>query len=146
MMTGEQRSKAAELRAAIAATAGTVNGAPHEVRQAVVELKREVQFSGATARELAEALGVHESTLCRWERSMPARAAAKKEGRGERATQGTSSFRLVKVAESGAARSAGAGGAMPVVAHLRVAHAPSGLMIEGLDIEGLAVLLRRLSC
>ncbi len=70
MMTDEQKSRVVELKVAIAATAGTLSGAPGEVRGAVVELKRDVHRGGTTARELAKELGVHESTLCRWEREV----------------------------------------------------------------------------
>ena len=41
MMTDEQKSRVVELKVAIAATAGTLSGAPGEVRGAVVELKRD---------------------------------------------------------------------------------------------------------
>lgn len=64
-MTDEQKSKVAELKAAIAASAPTSGGAPREVRRAVVGLKRELRREGTTARELAAALGLHETTLCR---------------------------------------------------------------------------------
>ena len=65
-MTGEQKSKVAELKAEIAATAGA--GTPLKVRTAAVALKQELRRDGITARALARAVGVHESTLCGWER------------------------------------------------------------------------------
>ena len=73
MMTDEQKSRAAELKSAIAASATTADGAPREVRVAAVSLKGELRRTGTTARALAGALGVHESTLCRWEREVGAR-------------------------------------------------------------------------
>jgi hypothetical protein len=36
-------------------------------------------------------------------------------------------------------------GPTSTVSSLRVAHAPSGLVIDGLDVESLAALLRRMS-
>ena len=71
MMTDEQKSKVAELRSVIAA-ATRADGAPREARVAAVSLKRELRRTGTTARELAGVLGVHESTLCRWEREVGA--------------------------------------------------------------------------
>ncbi len=145
-MTDEQRAKVLELKATIAKTAGMPCGAPILVREAVMELKGEVQRHGTTARELAAGLGVHESTLCRWERDVRARAAQKGGVRSGRSTSTTtaSSFRMVSVvpvsappAELAASRLTGG--------PLRVAHAPSGLVIDGLDVESLAALLRRMS-
>ncbi len=147
MMTDEQKRQTAELRAAIEAAAPTREGAPTEVRAAAVALKRELRASGtATARELVEALGVHESTLCRWERepsvSAGRRAASTKRGRGRGA-----GFRMVQVTPPGRAPS----GATPVPVSttttraIRVAHAPSGLVIDGLDVEALSALLRSMS-
>src|SRR5580704_18121148 len=69
MMTDEQKSKVAELKSVIAAGT-TAEGAPREVRVAAVSLKGELRRTGTTARALAGALGVHESTLCRWEREV----------------------------------------------------------------------------
>lgn len=56
-------------------------------------------------------------------------------------------FRMVQVTQPGRTPS----GAAPVpvstapLRAIRVAHAPSGLVIDGLDVEGLAALLRRMS-
>jgi transposase-like protein len=138
MMTEEQKSRVAQLKSAIASGLGTPAGAPPEVRSAAVALKVEVRQSGTTSRSLAAALGVHESTLCRWERESGgsrARATGVEKRRG-------SGFRLVQVA----ARAAAPVSVSPSVTRgLRVAHAPSGLVVEGLDVETLAALLRRLS-
>jgi len=139
MMTDIQKSKVAELRAAIAASA--LGGAPRAVRAAALVLKEELYQVGTTARELAEALGIHETTLCRWQRDGgsgcgPMASPKRSQGRG-------ASFRMVQVAETRPAPVA------PVPAltarSLRVAHAPSGLVIDGLDVETLAALLRRMS-
>lgn len=144
-MTNDQKSKVAELKALIAATATTSEGAPAKVRATALELKRELRGAGITARALAAAIGVHETTLCRWEKDpvMPRdRPAAKKPHRG------SAGFRVVQMAVSPSmtasswpATQAGATAARG----LRVAHAPSGLVIDGLDIEALAALLRRMS-
>jgi DNA-binding transcriptional regulator YiaG len=142
MMTDEQKSKVAELKAVIAATGPTREGAPQEVRVAAMALKRDLRRTGTTARVLAAALGVHESTLCRWERDEGAesgRAAPTKKGRGRRG-----SFRMVKVTTPVATPRVTP--TSSATAHgLRAAHAPSGLVIDGLDVETLAALLRRLS-
>jgi hypothetical protein len=143
MMTNEQKSKVVELKAAIAARESTAGGAPPEVRVAVLALKGELRRTGTTARALAAALGVHETTLCRWERAREAShglKATSKHGRG-------GGFRVVqltspdKTPEKNTAVSA----AVSMTRGLRVAHAPSGLVIDGLDVETLAALLRRMA-
>jgi hypothetical protein len=138
MMTDEQKSKVSQLKAAIAAASTKREGAPPEARAAAVALKLELRRSGTTGRELAAALGVHESTLCRWE-SEPGvsgtAAAPVTKRRGPR-------FRRVQVTAPAATRAP----MSPSVARgLRVAHAPSGLVVDGLDVEMLAALLRRMS-
>jgi hypothetical protein len=143
MMTDEQQSKVAELKAAITGSTSTAGGAPHEVRVAVLALKRELRRSGTTARALAAALGVHETTLCRWERAPEARRGSKvpsKSGRG-------GSFRMVQLTgpDRTLARDAAVSAAVPMPRGLRVAHAPSGLVVDGLDVETLAALLRRMA-
>jgi hypothetical protein len=142
MMTDEQKSKVAELKAVIAATGPTREGVPQEVRVAAMVLKRDLRRTGTTARVLAAALGVHESTLCRWEREVGAdggMAAPAKRGRG-----GRGSFRMVKVATP--VTTPRVTPTSSAATHgLRVAHAPSGLVVDGLDVETLAVLLRRMS-
>jgi hypothetical protein len=163
MMTDEQKSKVAELKASIASTAATPGGAPREVRKAVLSLKQELRRGGTTARKLAALLGTHETTLCRWEREEATRSGAKVVATsptfatGER--EASAGFRVVQMATPApgalvpatvrqAARSrrsatsdlSGVSGRS-----LRVAHAPSGLVVDGLDVETLAALLRRLS-
>lgn len=159
-MTDEQKSKVAELKSTIAA-AMTADGAPREARVAAVSLKRELRRTGTTARELSGELGVHESTLCRWEREVggdvevaargrargrakaggKAGARRKQRGRGgPRRKDGSPRFRMVEVTPAPAVTSV-----TSVPRGLRVAHAPSGLVVDGLDIETLAVLLRRMS-
>jgi hypothetical protein len=145
MMTDEQRSKVAGLKAAIAASTRTTGGAPREVRRAALALKRELRREGTTARELAAALGLHETTLCRWEHDRGASG-----GREERASRGrgqSASFREVHVAapEATPAKAVCAEVTRPMARSLRVAHAPSGLVIDGLDVETLAELLGRMS-
>ena len=148
MMTDEQKSKVAELKAALASTAATPSGAPPEVRKAVLSLKHELREGGTPARKLAELLRIHETTLCRWERQEATRSETKMVATsptlatGER--EGLASFRVVQVATPSP------GVRRPVPSGLsgrglRVAHAPSGLVVDGLDVETLAALLRRLS-
>jgi len=148
MMTDEQRSKVAKLKATIAASDGKAGGVPREVRGAVLVLKREVRAVGTTARVLAGMLGIHETTLCRWGREGEAGAAAvvtrpakrtASSAKGRR--RDAAGFRMVQVgaqAKSPAVSS-------PASRGLRVAHAPSGIVVDGLDVETLAALLRRLS-
>jgi hypothetical protein len=145
MMTDEQRSKVATLKAAITASTPTTGGAPREVRSAVVALKRELRREGTTARVLAAALGLHETTLCRWEHDTGARGGP--EVRALRGRGPSASFREVHVAapDAAAAKRVGAAVTTPMGRSLRVAHAPSGLVIDGLEVETLAELLRRMS-
>lgn len=145
MMTDEQRSKVAALKAAIAASTSRTGGAPREVRSAVLALKRELRREGTTARVLAAALGIHETTLCRWEHDRGASRGSEVQalrGRGHSA-----SFREVQVAAPDATPAKFASGAVttPMARSLRVAHAPSGLVIDGLDVETLAELLGRMA-
>jgi hypothetical protein len=152
MMTDEQKSKVAELKSVIAA-ATTAEGAPREARVAAVAVKRDLRRTGTTARELAGELGVHESTLCRWEREVGGgsvvvargkrrgRAVPKGQGRGAR-------FRMVEVTTATvtpATPTTAAPSVTLAARGLRVAHAPSGLVVDGLDVETLAALLRRMS-
>jgi transposase-like protein len=136
MLTQELKSKALELKAEIGTKAG---------RAAMVDLKAEVQQSGATARELASVLGVHESTLCRWGREVGAGGRRRRSAAAARPHQAESGFRLVTVgAETpSTSRALVAGSPRPT---LRAVHAPSGLVIEGLDVETVAALLQRMSC
>lgn len=147
-MTDEQRAKVAELKAAVAASAPTSGGAPREVRRAVVELKRELRREGTTARELAAVLGLHETTLCRWEHDPGASVGPKVQAKPTQRVRGPSArFRQVQVAAPGTPAAKLVAGAVttPVGRSLRVTHAPSGLVIDGLDVETLAQLLGRLS-
>jgi hypothetical protein len=145
MMTDEQKSKVAVLKSAIAAG----GGAPHEVRAAALVLKEELREVGTTARELAKALGIHETTLCRWQQEGGSGrgpvVAAKPAQRGR--AGGSAGFRVVHVraSDAKAARVASVAVTAPPPRSLRVAHAPSGLVIDGLDVESLAALLRRMS-
>lgn len=157
MMTEEQKSKVAELKSAIAASATRAEGAPREVRVAVLSLKRELRLTGTTARELASELGVHETTLCRWEREAGGsdaagrrrrgRAAPKRQDRAAPKGKGRSArFRVVEVTPTVTSATPTAVPSVKLPARgLRVAHAPSGLVVDGLDVETLAVLLRRIS-
>jgi hypothetical protein len=148
MMTDEQRAKVAELRTAMAASTPTTGGAPQEVRRAVLALKKELRREGTTARELAAALGLHETTLCRWERDQGASVGPQGQSKQTRRVRGQrASFRQVQVAAPDTRPAKLVAGAVTKAAgrSLRVAHAPSGLVIDGLDVEMLAQLLGRLS-
>jgi hypothetical protein len=148
MMTDEQRSRVAELRTAIAGSDRAAGGASREIRAAVLVLKQELRRAGTTARVLAGALGIHETTLCRWEREGGAAAAGAVRRSSKRSTPGANkpsrgaSFRMVRVA---APEEKSTAALSPTSRGLRAAHAPSGIVIEGLDVDTLAALLRRLS-
>jgi DNA-binding transcriptional regulator YiaG len=140
MMTDEQKARITELKATVAATVTTQGGVPKEIRDEVVALRKTLQRSGTTSRVLARALGVHETTLSRWERE--ASEAAPRPARARSA-----GFRPVQLAAAKTKpppRPSAATPALPARG-LRVAHAPSGLVIDGLDVETLAALLRRLA-
>jgi hypothetical protein len=155
-VTDEQKSKVAELKAVITATARAPSGVPPTIRAAVLALKHELRGTGTTARTLSAALGIHVDTLCRWGRedvkgggatvAAPRVASAKKEH------EGSGGFRMVRVARpslSAMVSAVSSPAAAPDDAvrglSLRVAHTPSGLVVEGLDVDTLAALLRRLS-
>jgi hypothetical protein len=150
MMTGEQKSRVAALKAQIAAAAGA--GTPLTIRAAAVALKQELRRDGITARALAASVGVHESTLCGWERAAVtrqdpvvvtgARVVKKTRSRG-------AGFRRVEIAaattNTGSVPSSFYQAPRTSTRGLRVAHGPSGLVIDGLDVETLAALLTRMS-
>lgn len=147
-MTDEQKSKVQELKARIATTATRPSGAPAEVREAVVVLKKELRRVGTTARSLALALGLHETTLCRWERESRPMQRKPRRAASQRGTSAlASSFRVVQLAapETRSTRSTPPPASATPPRGLRVAHAPSGLVVDGLDVETLAALLRRMS-
>ena len=120
----------AKLRHELRRAEGSREGVPAEVRRQVVELAREERAAGRTVRALAQALGVHETTVCRWARGMAVTAPE--------AAARPSGFASVTVAGSASSR------AEPRTAALRLVH-PSGLVVEGLDVAGVAALLARLS-
>jgi hypothetical protein len=145
-MKDEQRSRVAELRTAIAGSDRAAGGASREIRAAALVLKQELRRAGTTARVLAGALGIHETTLCRWEREGGADAAGAARRSSKRSPpvankpSREASFRMVRVAAPEEKSTAS-----PTSRGLRAAHAPSGIVIEGLDVDTLAALLRRLS-
>jgi len=151
-MTGEQKSRAAALKAQIAATAGA--GTPVKIREAAVALKQELRRDGITARALAASVGVHESTLCGWEQALATTTREPVVVTGARVVKKTRSrgagFRRVEIAAAAATNTSAVASSLfqapiPVMRGLRVAHGPSGLVIDGLDVETLAVLLTRMS-
>ena len=143
MMTDDQKSQVAGLKAAIAASSQGTGGAPQEVRAAVLALKEELRHGGITARVLTEALGIHKTTLSRWQHDGGSSRGPAVSGKPSR--ERGAGFRMVQVADTKSARAASASVSAPTPRSLRVAHAPSGLVIDGLDVETLAALLRRMS-
>ena len=141
MMTDDQKSQVAGLKAAIAASSQGTGGAPQEVRAAVLALKEELRREGLTARVLTEALGIHKTTLSRWQHDGGSSRGPAVSGKPSR--ERGAGFRMVQVADTKPARAASV--PAPAARSLRVAHAPSGLVIDGLDVETLAALLRRMS-
>lgn len=148
-MTADQRSRVTELKAEIAATA-TGAGTPLKVRAAAVALKQELRRDGVTARAVASALGVPESTLCQWERRTVTRRAP---AVAMKARERGAGFRMVQIAEATATSMSApsSSSTLPMresttsARGLRVVHAPSGLVVDGLDVEMLAALLKRMS-
>lgn len=148
MMTSEQKSKVAELKAEIAATAGA--GTALTARAAAVALKHELRRDGITARALAKAIGIHESTLCGWARQTVTRRAPTTAAMARHRSAG---FRVVQLEEATAMTRTGTSSSSSSAARLstaperglRVTHAPSGLVVDGLDVETLAALLTRMS-
>ncbi len=88
---------------------------PARLRERVVAAVDDLVASGESSMQVARALGLPYRTIDRWRRQ-------------ERPT-----FRAVVVSDSDASR----GGL--------VLHGPLGLRVEGLDVDSLADLLRRLS-
>ena len=142
-MTDDQRSRVAALKAAIAEAAPTWAGTPAEVRATAVALKQELRRDGITARALAASIGIHESTLCHWERvTVTNRGPVAGKAPRSRGAK----FRIVHVAEPAATTTVSPLSVPATSARgLRVAHAPSGLVVDGLDVETLAALLKRMS-
>jgi hypothetical protein len=148
MMTEKQKVRVFELKGKLEETAATPSGAPIEVREAVLELAQELGQSGVTARALAAALGLHETTLSRWKRGSQTAPRGRRRPSDARATGARhAGFRVVELAAPQARSKpiTPATESDPAGRALRVAHAPSGLVIDGLDVQSLAALLRRLS-
>lgn len=148
MMTEKQKARVFELKERLEETAATPSGAPVEVREAVLELAQELGRSGVTARALAAVLGLHETTLSRWKRDRQAVPRGRRRPSGSRAASVRhAGFRVVELAapQAKAKPMTPAAEPGPAARALRVAHAPSGLVIDGLDVESLAALLQRLS-
>ena len=64
MMTDDQKSKVAELKAAIAASAPTAGGAPREVRAAAVSLKGELRQDGDDGARARRGAGDSRDARC----------------------------------------------------------------------------------
>jgi transposase len=97
---------------------------PKKLRDEAVDYARERREQGTTWRLVAGELGIGIDSLTNWAR-LAERRGAKPE------------FRQVALKQAEVAVS-GPGGAL-------VVHGPGGVRVEGLDVAGLAELMRRLS-
>jgi transposase len=117
------RQRAEVLRAALAGRGGRGRAYPEALRRRAVAYFYERREEGAAVADIGPEIGLSWSTLARWEREM----------RGH--DEPSPTFELVHVASS--ATTASSQGF--------VVHGPAGLRVEGLDMDGLVELLRRLS-
>src|SRR5688500_13743187 len=120
MMGRELAEQSLRRKIAMARAGAARRTLPDSVREEVLEHARRECAHGRTARDVAGALGIHEVTLSKWKRD-----AARLSERG--------AFREVALLRPAPS---------PV---LRVAHARTGLVVEGLDLDGLVDLIARLS-
>lgn len=97
---------------------------PRNLREEAVGYAQERRAQGATWRSIAQELGLGVDSLTHW-------------ARGSRGSKKEAAFRQVKLKPSeGPAKTGGT---------VLVVHGPGGVRVEGLDVPGLAELLRRLS-
>ncbi|MGA7617352.1 MAG: helix-turn-helix domain-containing protein [Thermoanaerobaculia bacterium] len=92
---------------------------PRELRERAVLYARQARAEGKSDSEIAEELGVNRYTFARWEQR-----------RG-------GSFRAVELVETGSEASDELRASSPIVI------TPSGIRVEGLTLDGLVELLRR---
>lgn len=118
-----QRERAEELRVALAGRGGRGRAYPVALRRLAVAYFVQRRDEGAAVDEIGPEIGLSSSTLSRWEQDM----------RGQ--DEPSQGFEVVHVVEEAA----------KAPARGLVVHGPSGLRVEGLDLDGLAELLRRLS-
>jgi len=123
----ESRSR---IRAAVAAlTAGAQRRYPVQLQAQIAEYARERMEAGAARAQVVKEIGVSDPTLSRL-------LGAK----GRRRRPQRSVFRPV-IVDPGAERAAGAA----IHATSLVVRGPGGIVIEGLDVAGVAALIRALS-
>ena len=119
-------TQAPKLRAAVrhqqALSAGTAVRYPMDLRRQVLAYARERQAAGESLRSVVHRLGVRSQILYYW-----------------REVERTGRFRRVRMADAADRRSSPADTSKPVLV------TPCGLRVEGLDVAGLAALLRALS-
>jgi transposase-like protein len=109
--------KAEELAAAIEGLAGGKRKRrqyPTELRQKIIDYVREQRASGAQLKSIGERIGVSPTLLHRWE------------------LRRVGKFRRVEVS------------APPASSSRHVLHAPHGVRVEGLEVQELVDILRRL--
>lgn len=119
----ETEKMAADFRAGVRAQAG---GGPRnryttELRELAAEYWKARKAEGATLGAAAEELGIHVKSLRQWSRAAGA---------------GSPRFHRVEVVPEKTVASRAHSGI--------VLHAPGGVRVEGLDVDSLAALLRRL--
>lgn len=119
----EHRQRAETLRAALAGRGGRGRAYPQALRRRAVDYFIQRRAEGAAPADIGPEIGLGRDTLIRWGREM----------RGT--DEPPAAFELVRVVEP------------PPAAASRsiVVHGPAGLRVEGLDVAGVAELLRRLS-
>lgn len=117
------RQRADLLRAALVGRGGRGRAYPEALRRRAVKYFLDRRAEGVPAADIGPEIGIGRDTLIRWEREM----------RGQDAP--STGFELVRVVEP----------APPAPSHNLVVHGPAGLRVEGLDLEGVVELLRRLS-
>jgi hypothetical protein len=121
----ETEKLAVEFQAGVRdqAGGGPRNRYTEELRELAARYWQARKTEGATLGVAAGELGIHVKSLRQWSRA---------------AGVGSPSFRRVEVVPEKAVASRGHSGI--------VLHAPGGVRVEGLDVDSLAVLLRRLGC
>ena len=117
----ESRKQGAKLRTWMARTGGRRRGKsyPAALREEAVSYLRGRLEQGGSVYAVAREIGMSQTSLARWLRSEPRRSPA--------------AFRPVTLVADG----------QPALGTI-VVHGPAGIRVEGLDLAGVAELLRRL--
>ena len=119
------------LQAALSRVAGTGRGRryPKRLQRRVVEHYRLRSSQGLSDREIAAELGIPWQTIRRWHEQTPQPAVASPD---------SPAFELVQIVDPAAPTA-------PSARSTLVVRGPAGLCIEGLDLDAVAELFRRLS-